>query len=176
MVVARQRLRQRQPQTSWTQIREMLPRGAHLQAAKAEFMEILNDAIFTVLLAPSRDYMMHCRGIIEMLPHDVGYRIGMCRAVGHRYYRSPFAYTQEQIQTFDKVRYEGMVVAFSHHSRDVVAMLEHTLIDVHIRSDRRCCNLRRELDDGERFVDHGSGDEDDRQHFLYIVFGPRIRR
>ena len=168
----------RMNQRNWEEIQKCLPRRtAQLPSCRQEFHEIEGDSNFQVALPTDDDYLGHAMRMVASIPGRLNYKIGITRSPSTRFYRSPFAYALNSVQARDRATWDCMVVIFAHHHRDVVAMLEHSLIHNFATKTRRCKNKRFEFDTGDRFCRNDSDSEkEDAPHtcFLYVVTGEPI--
>ena len=85
-----------------------------------------------------------------------------------------FAYANTSSKNADNVNYQGMFIFYLHASQQVVSMVEHCMIDHVLRVyPRRCANIRRELDNYERFAQSSEDEKnDDMAWCCYVAYGP----
>ena len=169
-------------QRSWEAVEALLsPKVLHLERTKPLFKRLLKDPdgrIKVQLLASSKYYVQHAKSVIASLPPAHGFKIGITNDPDNRFHLAHYAYTRERSQARDRVRYSagGMILIHAHHSREVIAMMEHALIDHWQKhAPGRCVNRKSDFDD--HIKDTGSGDSEDHDsagpHFLYVSHGPR---
>lgn len=165
-------------QTDWTSIKERLPeKTLRLERTEQMFKELLDDREYhiRVNLAPNTYYIQHCSSVVGALPTTSRFKFGITVNPHHRWYEAHYAYSKSRFQLRDGVQYNEMVVVYAHHSRDVVAMAEHCLIDK-FHTNSRCANRKIDYDNHIRNDDSESDDtRSEGPHVLYICHGKAIQ-
>ena len=168
----------REGQKDWEAVQKVLPpKTLLLERTKPMFEELLTDEHIKVWLPSSDYYIQHCHRVVALIPRDYGFKIGITVDPSARYYESHYAYSKSRSQQRDHVRYNSMVVIYTDHSRRVIAMMEHALIDhFRIHFPRRCANRKIDFDSHIRFDESGSSDNEHSPgpHSLYVCYGPRM--
>ena len=164
-------------QQDWNSIKARLPdKTLRLERTEPMFKELLDDGRphITVNLAPNTDYILHCGSVVAELPSTHRFKFGITVNPHQRWYEARYAYSNARSMQRDGVEYNEMVVVFAHHSRDVVAMQEHCLIDK-FRKNSRCVNRKRDFDNHIRNDDSDSDDtRSEGPHVLYICHGEAL--
>ena len=165
-------------QKNWEAVEKLLPpRTLRLERTFLMFEELLSDLHMQVCLPSDTFYIQHCKRVVATIPKDHRFKIGITVCPNYRYYEPHYAYSKPRAQERDRVRYCNMVVVFTHHSRDTIAMLEHTFIHhCHTFLPRQCANKKLDYDDQHtRRGDDESGSSDEPNsagpHSLYICHG-----
>jgi hypothetical protein len=165
-------------QKDWESIKKKLKRKTlQLERTKPMFEELLNDEHIWVCLPNNNFYIQHCHRILESIPKSNRFKIGITVCPNTRYYIAHYAYSKLRSQQRDHVKYDKMVVIYTHASRDVISMMEHALI-VHCHSNmpHRCANRKIDCDNHIRFDESCSSSDEHSPgpHSLYITYGPPL--
>ncbi len=140
------------------------------------FMSILDDMRLSVNLARDQHFVQHAKVVVASLPVLHQFKIGITNDPDTRYYMAHYAYAREHVQQSHKTRFQGMIIMYVHQSRDVAAMMEHSLID-HFKTTMptRCLNAKQDFDN---HIEYDSGDSEDYDSpgpvAVYVVHGERI--
>ena len=165
-------------QKEWEAVKKVLPpKTLMLERTKPMFEELLTDEHIKVWLPSSTHYIQHCHRVVALIPRDYRFKIGITVDPSARYYESHYAYSKSRSQQRDHVRYNSMVVIYTHHSREVIAMMEHALIThFRIHSPHQCANRKIDFDSHIRFDESGSSDNEHSPgpHSVYVCYGPRL--
>ena len=165
-------------QPDWKSIKARLPpKTLRLERTEPMFKELLDDIRLhiTVNLAPDTNYIPHCGSVVAALPSTHRFKFGITVNPHQRWYGAHYAYSTPRAMQRDGVEYNEMVVVYAHHSRDVVAMAEHCLIDK-FRTNSRCVNRKSDFDNHIRNDDSDSDDtRSEGPHVLYICHGKALR-
>ena len=159
-----------QVQQSWEAVEPLLSaKVLHLERTRPLFKDLLEDSdgrIKFQLLAHSKYYMQHAKSVIASLPPAHGFKIGITNDPDYRFHLAPYAYTRQTSQAHDRVRYSdgGMILIHVHHCREVIAMMEHALVEHwQVRAPGRCVNRKSDCDVRDQkppnflYVSHGPG-------------------
>ena len=165
-------------QKEWEAVKKVLPpKTLLLERTKPMFEELLTDEHIKVWLPSSTHYIQHCHRVVALIPRDYRFKIGITVDPSARYYESHYAYSKSRSQQRDQMRYNSMVVIYTHHSREVIAMMEHALIThFRIHSPHQCANRKIDFDNHIRFDESGSSDNEHSPgpHSVYVCYGPRL--
>jgi hypothetical protein len=165
-------------QKDWAAVKKLLqPKTLRLERTEPMFKELLSDARIRVWLPRTKHYVQHCQCVVASIPNGHRFKIGITVCPNTRYYEAHYGYAKPRTQQRDLVRYSSMVVMYTHHSRDVIAMMEHALIaHFHVHMKYRCANRKIDFDDHIRFDESASSQAEDSPgpHSLYCCHGPAM--
>ena len=133
------------------------------------FRELLDDGLhIRVCLPPTTYYIQHIKSVVATLPRSHRFKFGITVQPHYRYYEAHYGYSKHRTQQRDGAKYVEMVVVYAHHSRDVVAILEHSLIDVYA-GNPMCANRKTDFDNHIRNDDSCSENEDGPSQCTYAT-------
>ena len=166
-------------QTNWETVRAVLsPQVLQLERTISEVRWALADTNTTIRLTAKKDWWLHVFEVIESLPRDMRFKIGITCALEHRFETAHYAYSMPNTHAKDGVVYEGWILACVDHQRRVIAMAEHCLIKAFTTLEipgitkGRCANRLQIFDD---HIDCDQSDDERSDspgpHWLYIAFG-----
>ena len=166
-------------QKTWKAVEKVLkPKTLRLERTKPMFEELLGDLRISINLPITLYYLPHCKQVVASLPQNHRFKIGITVCPNNRFYEAHYAYSKPRAQERDWVRYSGMIVLFTHYSRDTIAVMEHALITHFSQSLRqsmryRCANRKTDVDDHIRFDESCSSDDEHSPgpHSLYVSHG-----
>ncbi len=166
-------------QKTWKAVEKVLkPKTLRLERTKPMFEELLGDLRISINLPITHYYLPHCKQVVASLPQNHRFKIGITVCPNNRFYEAHYAYSKPRTQERDWVRYSGMIVLFTHYSRDTIAVMEHALITHFSQSLRqsmryRCANRKTDVDDHIRFDESCSSDDEHSPgpHSLYVCHG-----
>ena len=107
----------------------------------------------------------------------VASRFGITNDPVNRFLTAPYAYSNRRIQAKDNIWYTRMTIILCSESREIVGMLEHSLIEWVRRTHRHICANRAPGFDGPSFDDSDTDDDKPSSpgpHFCYVVDGPSV--
>ena len=166
-------------QKTWEAVEKVIkPKTLRLERTKPMFEELLGDLRISINLPITHYYLPHCKQVVASLPQNHRFKIGITVCPNTRFYEAHYAYSKPRAQERDWVRYSGMIVLFTHYSREVIAVMEHALITHFSQSLRqsmrdRCANRKIDVDDHIRFDESCSSDDEHSPgpHSLYVSHG-----
>ena len=86
--------------------------------------------------------------VISRLPKGHRFKVGITNDAERRYHEAFYAYSAQRTDVKDCTDYEGMIIIYVHHCRDIVAMLEHSLIQFSQEHHGHSCNnVKSDFDD-----------------------------
>lgn len=170
----RQNEKQQLPGRKWEQVGALLTQKVlALPRTRQVVEQILTDHRISMNPCSNTFVIPHCRSVIAELPSTNRFKIGLTIDPDHRFYTASYSYNRKYIQEKDGVQYSNMIIVYVSHSRDVIAMLEHSLI-LYFKehNPRRCANRKIDVDINRQ---ENSDSEDERKSdgpfFAYVVHG-----
>jgi hypothetical protein len=166
-------------QTDWETVMAVLsPQVLQLERTISEVRWALADTNTTIRLTAKKDWWLHVFEVVESLPRDMRFKVGITCALEPRFYTAHYAYSMPNTHAKDGVVYEGWILACVDHQRRVIAMAEHCLIKAFTTLEipgitkGRCANRLQIFDD---HIDCDQSDDERSDspgpHWLYIAFG-----
>lgn len=164
-------------QTTWEAAQEKLNEKTwRMPSCRQNLDKLFGDCAMLVQLADSTDYIGHGERLLDLIPKNLCFKIGMACDPHHRFYYASYAYTRLGLQRQDSCEYHTMSILNCNKNQQVIAMYEHYLIKRALKTyGKRCRNVRSDLDDYKRFqADSGDEAVADQVWFCYVVLGPPL--
>ena len=153
-------------------------KAQRLERTKPVLEDIWEDSNIDFYLPCRWDFIPNGQQLLTIVAKQQRcFKIGITNDPVHRFLTAPYAYLNRRIQAKDNIWYTRMTIILCSESREVVGMLEHSLIEWVRRTHRHICANRAPGFDGPSFDDSDTDDDKPSSpgpHFCYVVDGPSV--